>query len=89
MNAAFGTFIDQSVNSNSLASQLTDLECSSCPQFRNGFMVPVTKSATINGHKVEVKSKLNSGRAGKGFTTLWFVDGARVTKANLESTISS
>jgi hypothetical protein len=89
MSAAYGNFIDQSVSNKSLSDQLLNLETSSVPVFRNGFMVPVSKSEIINGHKVEAKSKLTTGRAGKGFTTLWFVDGERVTKANLESVIAA
>ena len=37
--------------------------------------------ATIKGHKVQQKTRYNSGNSGKMFTSTWYIDGQRVSKA--------
>lgn len=65
---------------------LFSLEASSQP----GLGKPSSKkSATINGHTVEAVSKWNRGRiAGKGFSTLFYVDGNRIAKANIVAALA-
>ena len=50
----------------------------------NGICVIKTKVA---GKELKVSSKLNSGKSGKGATTLFFVNGKRTAKADLYSSV--
>lgn len=52
--------------------------------FRVG--VGIVKSA-INGRNVECKTRLNHGTSGKAYTTIWYVDGKRTARANIESAL--
>jgi hypothetical protein len=52
---------------------------------RQGFGGKVEKE--INGRRVRCETRWNRGRSGKGFTTLWYVDGKRCAVANLQSAV--
>lgn len=66
-----------------IKSKIQEIEAMSRPIFVNGYLIPRKFSETVNGKKILADSKMNRGRSGKGFTTLWYVDGVRVSKANL------
>jgi len=71
----------------SIKSKIQEIEMKSQPVFCNGMLLPRKFSEVVNGKKITADSKMNRGRSGKGFTTLWYVDGARVPKAKLEGLI--
>lgn len=71
----------------SIKSKIQEIEMKSQPVFCNGMLLPRKFSEVVNGKKVTADSKKNNGRSGKGFTTLWYVDGTRTSKANLEELI--
>ena len=72
---------------NDITQKLQSLEMKSSPKYIGGRLIPSKACDTVNGKKVEAKSQTNRGLSGKGFTTLWYVNGLRVAKAKLESVI--
>lgn len=45
-------------------------------------------SGRWNGQLIEAKSKFNSGRSGKGFTTLFYVDGKRIARDKIADAVA-
>lgn len=45
-------------------------------------------SGRWNGLLIEAKSKFNSGRSGKGFTTLFYVEGKRVARDKIAEAVA-
>lgn len=70
-----------------IKSKLLELEMKSAPVRSNGFLLTRKSTIVISGSRVTAESRTNSGSSGKGFTTLWYVNGRRVAKANLISEI--
>ncbi len=86
---SFEKFINESLSNKSLGEALLILEYASVPKQVGAYLVPNQASHVINGKTVLAKSKMNKGRSGKGFTTIWYVDGNRVSKADLEKSIAA
>ena len=68
-------------------SKIQEMEMKSSPRLVNGFNLSGKVTEVVNGVKLTAESRVNSGGSGKGFTTLWYVDGKRISKANAESLI--
>lgn len=68
-------------------SKMQEMEMKSSPRLFNGLNLSRNVTEVINGVKFTAESRVNRGGSGKGFTTIWYVDGKRTSKANTEALI--
>lgn len=45
--------------------------------------VGVVKTTDDHGRIIECKSRMNHGKSGKAFTTIWYVNGKRTARAKI------